>query len=143
MLNKQNVLDSAVKYYREGGMPGFENSQCVYIDDSNGRCAVGVLLHDLKVPDEDIRTSAESALPEMFAEEGNVCADAIRRHCAVDVWRQDTPDGSVTTSFLMRLQNAHDRVADDYYFSEWPEDIGEQLLTSFEKFAESEGLTIN
>jgi len=136
MLNKQDVLDSAVNYYRGGGMPGYGGGQCVYLDDGGGRCAVGALLHDLEVPDSDIEDSAYEALPEMFDKEGNVCADAIRRHCAIDVWRKDEIVGIST--FLMRLQNAHDRVVDNYE-SEWPEDIGEQLVESFTRFAAHEG----
>lgn len=149
-LNKQDVFDLVYGYYAKGGTPGYDSKmeQCAYFGQDGGHCAIGVVLDSLGYERKNLSQYAlEGNWKGVIQHLGTRFTDNFEENIYLIDQDQKV---STNESFFGRMQQAHDRVAEDSFEwdendtenSHWHENTRDLLVESFKTFAKAEGLTL-
>ena len=139
-LSRQDLVNMTHKYYANGGETGSNGYGCVYFKDDHGRCAVGVILDHLEINREDLIEDCEIDGEKDHNEDDaaddliEFLGDRLTDHLEPDVFAVDPMPTNVGRTFLLRLQKAHDNVAD--------EGDSDDVAESIAQFAGVEKLTV-
>lgn len=142
-LTKADILRIVYDYYNNDGVHGWDDDigGCVYFTDDGGHCAVGAVLDHLRFSKDDLELGDRDLNDETGVTELVHNLPGFKEKLAPDTY--GTTNGynrwgsPVCNSFLTRLQERHDDIADS-----GDDDVSSEIASAIVDFAKVEGVVL-